>query len=237
MKRKLVYWLLGDRAARLVVATWNWLWGIPVESGGKVAVEVAQESLHSMQQSVVHLTESVAKVVAAHRQAREKYEAKKKELQQAEHQALLAKQVGNQEAARLAMMQAIMIERLLTQLEERVKQAEQIMIVSKEKLERERHKLEAYKAQMQNLKALSEVNEALAVIAKVNTDLNLDSARSHFEAAESAVQHRHLKVNALSELSENPTENLVAELNQLTLDDEITQRLHQLNTKSSHSNN
>ncbi len=28
---------MGDKAGRTIVGSWNWLWGMPVESGGKVA--------------------------------------------------------------------------------------------------------------------------------------------------------------------------------------------------------
>jgi phage shock protein A len=228
--KKLIYWFMGDRAARLMVGTWNWLWGLPIQSGGKIAVEVAEESLRSMQESVVQLTESVAKVKAAYDRAREKYEVKKREFQQAENQAMLAHRSGNEEAARLAMSKAILIEQLLTQLAEQVMQAEKWLLTMKEKLRQEQQKLETYKVQTQNLKALAEVNDALATIAKINTDLRIDSARSQFETAESAIQQRHRQVNALSELSENPIEKLATELDQLTLDDEITRRFQQLDT-------
>ena len=228
--KKLIYWLIGDRTARVLFGTWNWLLGLPVEPGGKIAVEVAEESLRSMQESVVQLTESVAKVKAVYDRAKEKYEVKKREFQQAESQAILAHRNGNEEAARLAMSKAILIEQLLPQLAEQVRQAEQWLLTMKDKLRQEQQKLETYKVQTQNLKALSEVNEALNTIAKINTDLRMDSARSQFEAAESAVKHRHLRVNALAELSENPAEKLTAELGQLTLDDEIARRFQQLDT-------
>lgn len=40
--KKAIYWVMGERAGRTIVGTWNWLWGMPVESGGKVAVAVAE---------------------------------------------------------------------------------------------------------------------------------------------------------------------------------------------------
>ena len=86
--KKVLYWLMGEKAGRTIVGTWNWLWGIPVESGGKVSVAVAEESLRSI-----------------------------------------------------------------------------------DKLNRERTKLEAYKTDMQNMKDMAEINEALDAIAKVNNDL------------------------------------------------------------------
>jgi phage shock protein A len=143
---------------------------------------------------------------------------------------MLAHRSGNEEAARLAMSKAILIEQLIPKLAEQVTQAEKWLLTLKDKLRQEQQKLETYKVQTQNLKALSEVNEALAAIAKINTDLRMDSARSQFETAEAAVQHRYLKVSALTELSENPTAKLTTELEQLTLDDEITRRFQRLDT-------
>jgi phage shock protein A len=230
--KKALYWFIGDRAAPLVIGTWNWLWGLPIQSGGKVAVEVAEESLRSMQESMVKLTQSVSQVKAAYDRAHEKYIAKQREFKLAESQALLAHQNGNEEAARLAMSKAILIEQLLPQLAEQVAQARQWQTSLKEKLRREQEKLETYKVQTQNLKALSEVNEALAAITKVNTDLRMDSARSQFETAESAVQQRYRQVTALTELSENPAEKLTADLDRLTLDDEIIRRFQRLDVAS-----
>ena len=43
--KKVTYWLLGETAGRTSVATWKWLWGLPVESGGKIAENVAKESV------------------------------------------------------------------------------------------------------------------------------------------------------------------------------------------------
>ena len=232
MKKKVFYWLVGDKAGRTILGTWNWLWGIPVESGGKVAVEVAEESLRSMQESVQKLTQAVATQVAAYQRAKQKYEEKVKELRTSESQAMTGQRNGNEEAARLAMTKVLQIEQLLPQLEEQVKQAEQFVNASKDKLNRERTKIEQYKTDMQNMKDVSEINEALSAMAKVNSDLDIDSARSQFEAAKGAVQRRNLKVNAQAELSENPTEKLNAELEKMTLDDEVARRLQMLDSSS-----
>lgn len=226
--KKFVYWLMGEKAGRTVVGTWNWLWGIPVESGGKVAVSVAEESLRSMQESVQKLAEAVAMQVGAYDRAKKKYLDKAKELATFEQQAALAQQSGNEEAARLAMTKVIQTEQLLPQLEAQVQQAEKFVTASKDKLNRERLKIEQYKTDMQNMKDLAEVNSALEAIAKVNNEFDVGSARSSFEAAKNAVEGRHLRSNALAEMSENPTEKLAADLDQMTLDDEVSRRLQQL---------
>ena len=201
------------------------MWGLPVESGGKLSVAVAEESLRSMQESVQKLAAAVSTQVAAYQRAKTKYEEKVREMQTLDRQAFAAQRNGNKDAARLAMSKVIQIEQILPQLEDQVKQAELYVNASKDKLNRERTKLEAYKTDLQNMKDMAEINEALGTIAKVNNDLNIDSARSQFEQAKKAVENHNIEQQALAEISENPQEKLQAELENMILDDEVTRRL------------
>ncbi len=226
--KKALYWLVGEKAGRTIVGGWNWLWGIPVESGGRVSVEVAEESLRAMQESVQKLAAGVATQVAAYERAKQKYEAKVKEMQTFESQAMTAQRNGNQDAARLAMSKVIQTEQILPQLEAQVLQAEKFVEASKDKLKRERQKLEEYKTDLSNMKDMQEINQALGAITKVNDSLSIDSARSQFEQAKGAVERRNLKEKALAELSEDPTEKLQADLENMTVDDEVTRRLQRL---------
>jgi phage shock protein A len=130
------------------------------------------------------------------------------------------------------MIRAIQIEKLLPALDQQVQQAGQFVEASKGKLNRERIKLEQYKSDMQNIKDLAEVNAALESIAKVNNEFDIGSARSSFAAAKSAVEGRNFTSAALAELSENPNEKLAADLDQLTLDDQVSQRLKALESTS-----
>ncbi|MEM9923317.1 MAG: PspA/IM30 family protein [Cyanobacteria bacterium P01_D01_bin.50] len=226
--KKAIYWLMGEKAGRTMFGVWNWLWGIPVESGGKVAVAVAEESLQSMQESVQKLAQAVALQEAAYRRAKQKYEEKVKELETFESQALTAQKQGNQEAARMAMTRVVQAEQILPKLEEMLKGAETAVGASKDKLNRERMKLEAYKTDMQNMKDMSEVNAALEQIAQVNNEFDIGSAKSQFEAAKGAVERRNLTAEASAELSENPAEKLQADLENMTLDQEVARRLQML---------
>jgi phage shock protein A len=126
------------------------------------------------------------------------------------------------------MTKAIQIDQLLPQLESQVQQAEKFVQASKDKLNRERLKLEQYKTDMENMKDLAEINSALESIAQVNNEFDIGSARSSFESAKNAVEGRHLRSNAMAELSENPNEKLAADLDQMTLDDEVSRRLQML---------
>ncbi|MGG6293650.1 PspA/IM30 family protein [Leptolyngbya sp. AN02str] len=223
--RGVVYWLLGDRAAQTLIALWNWVWGIPLEAGGKLSVEAAQESLYAMQQAVQQLTESVAQMTASYQRVQQKYSAKQQEFQDIQQQAFLAQQQGHVEAARMAMRKAILIERVLPTLAEQVTQAEQILSAHQDRLRREKQHLETYQLEMQHLKDLSEVSEALKTITRINQSFEVRSSRSQFETAQSSIQRRYLRNHALVELSESSTETLTADLEKLTLDDVIHERL------------
>lgn len=146
-------------------------------------------------------------------------------------QAQLASQKGNDEAARLALTKAISLENLLPKMAIRVEQAEKVVIAAKEKLRREREKIELYKLEITNLKAIYKINESLAKITDFDSQLNLGSAREQFDTAQDAIQGRYHKENAHAELSETPTEQLQTELNNLVLEDEVSRRLAQLKDK------
>lgn len=231
--KKFIYWLMGENAGKITVNTWNWLLGIPAESGGNMPEEAARESLRTMQESVEKLAQAVSIQVAAYERTKEKYKAKLTELQGLENEAMMAQRNGNQEAARLAMSKAIQVEQLMPMLEEQVKQAEEYVNASQDKLNREQMKLEAYKIELQNMQDMAEVNEALLSIAEVNNKFNIDSARSQFEAAKEAIQQRNLQKKTLAELSEDPNEKFQADIDKMTLDEEVSRRLQQLEGKHS----
>ncbi|MBC7879757.1 MAG: PspA/IM30 family protein [Anaerolineae bacterium] len=224
-RKGFIYGLLGERAGRVVVSFWNWLWGKPVEAGGDVSVRVAEEALRDIQSSVQRLTQAVATQVSAYRRAQQLYQQKVKEYQTGEQQALLAKQQGRLDLARQAMSKALSVEQILPELEERVQKAEAYATAARTRLAKEQLQLEAYKSRLQNLKDLNEVNNALAEMAKVSSEFNIDSARSQFEDASNAVQRKQLQVEALNELSESPTQKADEELQAMSLDAELERRL------------
>lgn len=223
--KKFIYWLLGETAGRTLVGTWKWVWGLPVESGGKIAQKVAQESLQSMQESIAQLTEGVSKVVAAYRLTQDRYDKKQKEFQEAEQQAELAYRRGDEEAARLLITKAIAIERIMPQLKQQVEQANHIATAAKEKLKKEKEKIQAYKLDMANLKAVSELNEIMSDIHSISTELDLDSARSQFETAQNSVEGRYLWETTKAELAEDETEKIQNNIDKLSLDEQINNRL------------
>jgi phage shock protein A len=217
----LVYWFLGDKAGTTLVSAWNWLWGIPIESGEKIAVEAARESLDMMQRAIADLTDSVAKVEAAHKTALAKYGEKKNEHSELLQQVAIAYQKGHADLAQLAMAKAIAVERIPPSMQERVNQVEEVLKAAKGKLRREQDKLEMYKLEMSNLKAMGSINEAMGSINDIDNDLNLNGTQERFDDAGEAIQNRYWQENARMELSENSNEKIRLELDELNLDDEI----------------
>jgi phage shock protein A len=226
--KKFIYWLFGETAGRTLVGTWRWAWGVPVESGGKIAQKVAEESYRSMQESIAQLEEGVAKVVAGHKLTLDRYEKKQQEIQEAEQQAKLASLHGNEAAARLSITKAIALEKIMPQLKQQVKQAKQLAIAATEKLQKEKEKLQAYQLEMVNLKAVSELNEIMADIHSITTELDLDSSRSQFEEAKNSIEGRHILENTKAELAEDETEKIQNKLDKLSLDEQINSRLEKI---------
>lgn len=226
--KQAIYWLMGDRAGLTIVATWNWLWGKPIKQGGQISAEAAEAAINQMQQEVFRLVEAVAQVTGAHQSIRDEYLKKRQEMQEAERQAAIAQQNGLTEAARMAMTKAIQIERVVKQLATRLEQAEQLMLQHQQKAQREREKLQVYQVEYQNLKSTVRVDDALDRITRISGDLNVTSARNQFDAVKQAIEDRHNRVNALSQLAQHPTEKLQHDLDQMMLNDVVDQRLQAL---------
>ena len=233
--KKITYWLLGETAGRTSVGIWKYLWGIPIEGGGKVAQKVAQESIASMQESIAELSTAVAKIVSTYNLAQQQYNNKLESRQEAEKQAQLAHNKGNEEAARLAITKAIAIEKILPQLSDRVEAAQTTMNKAKAKLKREIEKLEAYKLELENLESLTLVNQAMAEIDGISNAWGFDSARSQFTEVKNNIEKRALLEEAKVELAENPNEILAGEIDALSLEAEIEKRFNSLNSQNLNS--
>ena len=223
--KKFIYGFFGERAGRLIIVTWNWLWGIDQAPDDDRAVSTAEASLREMQASVDKLTQAVTVQVQNYKQAEERYTQKVQEFRDLEKNAQALKAEGNLEQARLTMIQAIQLEKILPQLKENVENAEKFVKSAKEQLTREKEKLETYKSELANMQAIQEVNQALAQMAEVNNSYNIESAKSQFEAAKEALSDRQAEVQALYEVSKTPAESMDEKMDNMSLDDEVSRRL------------
>ena len=224
--KKAVYWLMGDRAGRLTVAGWNWLFGITPQSSDDVStahhVKTAKTSLQALQASVAHLTKLSSQQIAAYTQARQSYDSKIQQIKSLEQQAAEAQQRNDPSSARLAISRAMQIEQYLPQLEARVQQAEDLVRSTQNRLESERMRLETYKIEMQNLQEMASLDATLRSIAEANSEFDAESARSQFEAARDAIEDRHTERQVLNDLVHGSD---TAEFDRAALDAELERRL------------
>ncbi|MEB3282612.1 MAG: PspA/IM30 family protein [Lyngbya sp.] len=224
--KKFIYWLMGETGGKATIAVWNWLWGIPNESPEpEVSLEAAEQSLQLMQESVKKLEKAVSTQTSVYQRAKQTYQAKLKEIEKLEQIALQAERNRNEPEARLALSKAIQIEKMLPQFAEQVKRAEDYVNLSQQRLHQERMKLEACQTDLANLKDMQEINQALELVAKVNDELNINSARSQFEEIKNSVEQRHLEQQALAELTMNAEEKLGADIERLATEEEVSRRL------------
>lgn len=234
--KQAVYWLMGDRAGQVTVATWNWLFGItpatPPDTSTAQHVKTAKTSLKAMQASVAQLTQLSSQQIAAYTKARQSYDSKVHQIRSLEQQAETAQQRNDLSSARLALSRAIQIEQYLPQLELRVQQAEDLLRSTQARLESERMRLETYKIEMQNLQEMASLDATLQSIADVNRGFDVESARSQFEAAREAIEDQHTERQVLNDLAHGGD---FAALDRAALDAELDRRLQRNADRQSRS--
>ncbi|MEL6231049.1 MAG: PspA/IM30 family protein [Cyanobacteria bacterium J06627_3] len=232
--KKAVYWLMGERGGKATLAGWNWLWGIseeitePERDEDEDAIATAEASLKKMQQSVSQLAEATNQQYATYQREKRIYLYKVGALKRAEESAIKAEKEGRQDDAEAAISSAIHLEQLLPKIEAQVEQAEKLSKASLAKLRQERARLESYKSDLQALKNLTEVNEALSAIAETHNEQDMESARAQFEEAKNSVHTRYLEKRAYIELSVDPADPLGVDLDPAAQQQEIARRLQAL---------
>ncbi|TVR14085.1 MAG: PspA/IM30 family protein [Phormidium sp. GEM2.Bin31] len=228
--KKAVYWLMGDWAGRITINTWNWLWGKPPEAPPDSEADVittAELSLKTMQQSVQDLEQTVRAQRSAYRQAELKYKAKLRQVESYEKQAAIAQQQGDKAGARLAMTQAIRLEKLLPQIGDRLHHAQAFLQSSEERLQRETIQLEAYRLDVEHLKDMAELGDVLDPMSQMSRQQDLESARSHLDDARSRLELQRLEEQALTELSQTQPGDMEADSEHYHLNEEVERRLQQ----------
>ncbi|MEL7035631.1 MAG: PspA/IM30 family protein [Cyanobacteria bacterium J06592_8] len=227
--KQFIYWLMGERAGRVTISTWNWLWGIPNESAeSQISLETAEESLQLMRESIKKLEAAVLNQRSTYERALQKYREKQAEIATLEQEAVTAQDNGDEYQTRLAMAKVIQIEKILPQLEQQVQRAENYLNLSQEQLNQERIKLETYQTDLANLRDMQEINAALDQVAQVNNQFDTNSARSQLNEIKNTVEQRSLEQQAIAELTLNTDEKLGSDIDNLAAEDEIARRLERL---------
>ncbi|MGF1494529.1 MAG: PspA/IM30 family protein [Microcoleaceae cyanobacterium] len=222
--KQFIYWLMGERAGKVTLDAWDWLLGRSPEAEAPDRIAEAEATLTSIQASVQQLSQAVTKQKSAYNRIKQKYAVKVQERENLEQQTIVAQEKGDESAARLTMARVMKLEEFLPQLQEQVIRAEEYLKIFQEKLDQEQFKLETCRTELENLKDLQDVNQALTIMTQVNQE----SEQVRFE-----VEQQNLEQQAMIEMTLGSDVSLENDFNQMAESDEIAQRLRQLRSRSS----
>lgn len=230
-----VNWLMGDRAGKVVIDVWDWLWGTtpPVAPPSQAdTIEIAERALAQMSRSVASLSAAVAQQATSYKNLQAQYETQKQEIQALEQAAQTAMKKGRERDARLTLAQVIQQETLLAQLHSQVDRAEAVLISSQNRLTQEQLEVARYRTEIQNTRDLSRVNLALQEIARANDEYDGGSAKSTLENAQLQATEYEMQQKLVADISLNRSA-LTDEDNDAQLQAKVNERMAKLKQHNS----
>lgn len=195
-----LYWLLGDRGGSIVVGTWNWLIGGPIEKGNAQTVAIAQQSLDDISKKVEKMTNAVSHQYAALQQAKELLaQMESNAISLAEQSEQLVRN-GYDNDALSVLGELEVVEASIPPLEAQVKTASKNFEDCKLALEEMQRQLNQMKTQQKISASMQKVTAALEE-ANTLSGISSDRAINVFEASQSAIKNRTITETAKLELS------------------------------------
>ena len=231
-----VNWLIGDRAGKIVIDVWDWLWGqtppaAPAPSQADT-LAVAERALAQMSQSVANLSAAVAQQASSYQDLQVQYDTKAQEILALERKAAISATNGRDREARLTLAKVIQQEALLNLLHSQVDRAEAVLISSQNRLTQEQLEVARYRTEIQNTRDLSRVNLALREIARVNDEYDGGSAKSTLENAQLQATEYEMQQKLVADISSNRS-TLTDENNDAAIQAQVNERLAKLKNHNS----
>jgi phage shock protein A len=202
-----VNWLMGDRAGKVTIDVWDWLWGkeptvVPAPSQ-EDTLAIAERALAQMTKSVTSLSAAVAQQASSYKNLQAQYDHKAQEIKALEQEAASAAKKGRDRDARLTLAKVIQQEALLAQLHAQVDRAEALLLSSQNRLTQEQMEVERYRTEIRQTRDLSRVNTALREIARVNDEFDGGSAKSTLENAQLQAAEYEMQQKLVADISLN----------------------------------
>lgn len=188
-----------NRALMVLRATWNWLWGKPIEAGGEIAAQVGADSIDDVAASVHKLTESVGLQQMAFNDAVMLLDETTAKVKQLGLQAEKMVEAGNDDAALELLAEQDVIDDYIPQLENQVKFAQQNLAEGKTRLREAQLELKKMQAQQRMGESTMRVTQALEEANRAS-GIDSQSAMRRFEKSQDAIQRRSAKAQAVSDV-------------------------------------
>jgi phage shock protein A len=229
-----VNWLMGDRAGKVTIDAWDWLWGkeppmIPSPSQ-EDTLAIAERALAQMTKSVTSLSAAVAQQASSYKNLQIQYDHKVQEIKTLEQDAAIAAKKGRDRDARLNLAKVIQQETLLAQLHTQVDRAEALLLSSQNRLTQEQVEIERYRTEIRQTRDISRVNTALREIARVNDEFDGGSAKSTLENAQMQAIEYEMQQKLVADISLNRSD-LTDQNNDLEIQNQVNERLAQLKNR------
>ena len=224
-------WLMGDRAGKVTMDVWDWLWGkeppIAPPPSQEETLAIAERSLALMSQSVASLSTAVGQQASSYKKLQVQYENKAQEIQRLEREAAMSAKKGRDRDARLTLVKVIQQEALLEQLHTQIDRVEELLISSQNRLTQEQLEVERYRTEIQNTRDLSRVNTALREIARVNDEFDGASAKSTLDNAQMQATEFEMQQKLIADISRNRSE-LIDENSNAEIQAKVNERMAKL---------
>lgn len=226
-----VNWLMGERAGKVTMDVWNWLWGteppIVLPPSQEDTLAIAEHSLGLMSQSVASLSTAVGQQASSYKKLQVEYDKKAQEIKGLMREAAISAKKGRDRDARLTLVKVIQQEALLEQLHTQIDRVEELLISSQNRLTQEQLEVERYRTEIQNTRDLSRVNTALRELARVNDEFDGGSAKSTLENAQMQATEYEMQQKLVADISRNRSE-LTDENSNAEIQTKVNERLAKL---------
>jgi phage shock protein A len=204
----LISWLMGDTLGGLIMDSWNWLWQTPTKASAPVVtvdknsdditLEHATQLLVSITARVLEMQKAVERVRAITHEIKRQYDVKCQQHQELVATVLEYKRLGEIVEARMAMANAIGIERILPELQARLEHSQEMLISINECYTQEQSKLSLLEIEMETIRACMAMNESMSGLDKFN---NLSNLQEKFRNVQTEIEDRYQQVQVMSQLS------------------------------------
>jgi hypothetical protein len=160
-----INWLFGDELGKSINTSFNWLLEAPPERSPKVdktsndiTIEHASQLLELMRSKVLNLQQVVMQVDRSNQKNQHQYYLKEQRLQELNAMVLEYKRMGKIIEARLAMVKAIGIERILPEFKAKLASSEEMLMRVHEIHIQKESELSLLEIDVENMKAYIAMN-------------------------------------------------------------------------------
>lgn len=188
-----------NRTKTVVRATWNWLWGKPIDAGGEIAAQVSEDSIDDLTQAFQTLVDSVGLQRGALAEALRLHDETEQQVKTLSDQAEQLVAAGKDDAALAVLAELDVLEEYRPQLEEQVLFAKQTLAEGTARMNEAQLELKKMQAQQKMGASTLRVTQALE---RANQAAGIDSqsAMRRFEKSQAAIQRRNIQAQATSEV-------------------------------------